>query len=599
MKNIKFLLTLLVAAVAVTFTSCNENDWTPGAQDSAQSVYLSSETTTFIVDMESTSVEIPIFRNQAGEELTVSFLVADESGIFNVPTSVTFAAEDIQTVMTISYNTADMELGVNYPIDIQVRNEENKGNYGPSTLRITIGLPEPWNVGTGIYRDDFFCNMVDGLDAGYMAYIQVEQHAEQTNRIRIKDLFGREMIGSFYGGIPQFIQTDPETHYIEFDVTDPAAVVMVGGDETLSARFEIPVTSTGMACVIEENGPFVPLNIAHTGGPGVFANDIISFPEVQSFWLMDNDGSGFRMNLAGLFAIAMPGATFSDTSISAAYGGMKVAANNVDAKAIVDFTLGYDVDSYKFAVIDSEDTAVAEEVLAGILDGTLEEGVIESDAETTTWEIDAVPGLVTIVAVSYMDGEARENFIDSFYFPGMAGGELPEATLYVEAGSVVDITGNPEVEASYPSSTSLAILVQGIPSEIKTVMYAVLSGVPEGYDSMEIINGYAYDYTEGALSEITETAAESEDGIGYTILVFKNLSPNTTYNTFIYVDTIYGEYVFRNDHTTAEAPAAATYGAPELSTEKFVLMPRLIKDIVPYEGIFVREYTRKSVERLF
>ena len=145
MKNIKFLLTLLVAAVAVTFTSCSESDWTPGTKDSAQSVYLSSEQTKFIVDMESTSVDLPIFRNQAGEALTVSFLVDDQSGIFNVPSTVTFAAEDIQTVMTISFDTADMELGVNYPIAIQVKNEENKGNYGPSTLNITIGLPEPWN----------------------------------------------------------------------------------------------------------------------------------------------------------------------------------------------------------------------------------------------------------------------------------------------------------------------------------------------------------------------------------------------------------------------------------------------------------------------
>lgn len=604
MKNIKFLLTLLVAAVAVTFTSCSESDWTPGAKDSAQSVYLSSEQTKFIVDMESTSVDLPIFRNQAGEALTVSFLVDDQSGIFNVPSTVTFAAEDIQTVMTISFDTAEMELGVNYPIAIQVKNEENKGNYGPSTLDITIGLPEPWNTGTGIYRDDFFCNLVDGLAPGYMAYVEVQQHAEQTNRIRIPDLFGREMTGAFYGGLPQWMQWSNEIQYVEFDVTNPEAVVLVGLDEAMTKAMEVPCSYTGLAIVTEENGPFVDMYLAHTGAaeaPGMYLNDIISFPTPRSFWFIDHEGYGYQMNTSGMFAIAMPGATFSDTSISAAYGGMKVAANNKDAEAIVDFTLGYDVTSYKFAVIDADDALTTEEVLAGIKEGTLEEGVIESTPDVTTWEVAVAPGLFTVVAVSYMDGEVCENFVGTFYFPGMTGGELPEATLSMEVGPVSSFTGNAEHDVQFPASSAMAIMVQGIASEVTAVMYAVVAGAPADYDSMEIIRGYGRDATATVLEDFAEYA-DAETGIGYSILPFTGLTAGTTYNCFMYFDTIYGERVFRIDYTVPAAEdngEAETSGVPVLSSASLELMPRLVRDITPYEGIYVPQYTRKSVQRLF
>ena len=248
MKSLKYILMFLVAAV--TFTACEKEAWTPGEPDAAQCVYFPSDIRSFTLSTEDTSVEFPVYRATAGEAVSVNLLTSvvdptteSETDLFTVPATVSFPAGEVETTYTITFDAAQLEAGVNYQVLLQVKDAEFRGNYGLSSLSFTIGLPEPWvSLGEGIYRDNFYNCLVDGLDPGYMAYVDIQQHAVETHRVRAYALFGRNMMASFYGGIPQFVEYYAEDISLEFDVTDPEAVIIKGDADAL---FESPAQSVG------------------------------------------------------------------------------------------------------------------------------------------------------------------------------------------------------------------------------------------------------------------------------------------------------------------------------------------------------------------
>ena len=353
MKSLKYILMFLVAAV--TFTACEKEAWTPGEPDAAQCVYFPSDIRSFTLSTEDTSVEFPVYRATAGEAVSVNLLTSvvdptteSETDLFTVPATVSFPAGEMETTYTITFDAAQLEAGVNYQVLLQIKDAEFRGNYGLSSLSFTIGLPEPWvSLGEGIYRDNFYNALVDGLDPGYMAYVDIQQHAVETNRVRAYGVFGRSMMAAFYGGIPNFVEYYAEDMSLEFDVTDPEAVIINGdSNEKFGGS---PAQSVGFYM----DGLNLHLVMNDATKLGVYRDGIISFPHPNSFYIINEEYYGLYGNDAGLLAFAFPGASFVDPSISASYAGMTVNAQG-EAKAIIEFSLGFDVTSYKFVVLEQD-----------------------------------------------------------------------------------------------------------------------------------------------------------------------------------------------------------------------------------------------------
>lgn len=599
MKSLKYILLFLAAAV--TFTACEE-EWTPGEPDAAQSVYFPSDIRSFTLGTEDTSVEFPVYRATAGEAISVNLLtsVVDpttdaETDLFTVPATVSFPAGEMETTYTITFDVAQLEAGVKYEVLIQVKDAEFRGNYGISSLSFTIGLPEPWvSLGEGIYRDNFYNALVSGLDPGYMALVDIQQHAIETHRVRAYGVFGRNMMAAFYGGIPEFVEYHTEDMSLEFDMTDSEAII-INGDSNATFGGS-PAQSVGFYL----DGLNLHLVMNDATKLGVYRDGIISFPHANSFYIIDENYYGLYGNDSGLLAFALPGASFVDPSISADYVGMNVNAQG-EAKALIEFTLGFDVTSYKFVVLEEDATATAEEVIAGILDGTLEEGVfVAEDASQLAWELDIKKGYFTIVAVPYIGEDSYDAYVEKFYFPGADDIVYPEFDGSITVGSIAGITGNPEYEASYPCTSTMGILLQSTMGDaIKSIKYYVTGEKldPETADEVYLTNGNdASTYIEQLIEK------------GYGIMVFQKLEAGATVNVIVGFETVFGTFTFRETYTLpTEAPVApetpeegeeGEEGEDEAGQASIKLAPRIVKDVVPYYGEIKHVYTVRQAQSL-
>ena len=651
MKSLKYILLFLAAAV--TFTACEE-EWTPGEPDAAQSVYFPSDIRSFTLTTEDTSVEFPVYRAVAGDAVAVNLLtsVVDptteaETDLFTLPTSVSFAAGEVESSYTITFDTAQLEAGVKYNVMIQVKDAEFRGNYGISSLSFTIGLPEPWvSLGEGIYRDNFYSCLVNGLDPGYMAYVDIQQHAVEQTRVRAYALFGREMMASFYGGIPDFVEYYAEDMSLEFDMTDPEAIIIKGDADAI---FESPAQSVGFIM----DGMKLHLVMNDATKLGVYRDGIISFPHANSFYIVDEEYYGLYGNDAGLLAFAFPGSSFVDPSISADYAGMTIDAEG-NAKAVVEFKLGFDVTSYKFVVLDADATATVEEVVAGILDGTLEEGVyVSEDASQLKWEVPVKKGVFTVVAVPYIGEDAYDAYDEMFYFPG-AEVQIPEFEAEVVVDSIYNITGNAANEEAFPTTSSFGIYMgTEMGDAIKSITYFVGQGALDEKidDSVYIANGKD---ASAFIPDIIEK--------GYAIMVFQDMPAGMECGVLISFDTVFGVKTIRTTYTIpTEAPVIpetpgegdgtegdgtegdgtegdgtegdgtegegtegdgtegdgtegegtegegtegegtegdATQQSFKASKSSLVRAPRIVKDIVPYYGEVKHEYTARQAQAL-
>jgi hypothetical protein len=397
------------------------------------------------------------------------------------------------------------------------------------------------------------------------------------------------MMASFYGGIPEFVEYYAEDMSLEFDVTDPDAVI-INGDS--NAKFGgSPAQSVGFYM----DGLNLHLVMNDATKLGVYRDGIISFPHPNSFYIIDEEYYGLYGNDSGLLAFALPGASFVDPSISAAYAGMNVNAQG-EAKAIIEFTLGFDVTSYKFVVLEEDATATAEEVIAGILEGTLEEGVfVAEDASQLTWELDIKKGIFTVVAVPYIGEDAYDAYVDMFYFPG-AEIQIPEFTAEVIVDSIYNITNNPATEEAYPTTSSFGIYLESeMGDAIKSITYFVGKGALDEKidDSVYIANGKD---ASAFIPDITEK--------GYAIMAFQNMQAGMECGVLISFDTVYGVKTFRTTYTipteAPEIPETPETGDEEEGAEQASLMlaPRIVKGIVPYYGEIKHEYTARQAQSL-
>ena len=494
MKNFKFIYLLLVAVGALAFTACDKHDWTPGEPDANQGVFFpSTVATSYDVAKTDSSVTLPVYRSNKGEASSVAIRYDDPSALFTIPSSVDFAAGESESEFVISFDGDKLVPGTAYSIALQI-SSDNASKYGYSELTIKIGVPEPWvDLGQGIYIDDFLRNLLEDVPAGLGAYVPVQQHAENENRIRIVNPFSMDVVGYMWGGVPGFfVWEEGVDTFFEFDVTDPNNVLLAGA----------PAVPIGIGANFKDVG-ILPLYLyVVEGAPITFAEGIIRFAQNGIYLAYPGDGDfeGWSANTEGMTMYLMPGVELVDYALIPEYGGMIVSADNTQSAAILNFTVGADVESFKFVVVPG--AVDAEAVAATIVDGTAE-NIVEGDAENTTFQVALTTGSYSVVAVAYAGGEVVGDVASMFfYYPGVGAGEAPEADVKFVLGSVAELTENAEYEAQFPAEYKLGILLDfANPAEVTGLKFysgyvaeveaAIADGTFASYDA--IVDKYGQD----------------------------------------------------------------------------------------------------------
>ena len=550
MRKFNFIYLFLAFVGVLSMTSCEHKyaDYTPGSQDQNMGVYFPS-IDVLEVTADATSVDILIARNNAEEAAEVSLRAEDieSTELFTVPSSVSFAAGETETTLTIEFNDA-LEVGKTYSLRLQLDQSE-ASQYAISEYVFSIVIPEPWeDWGTGLYVDDFYCVLMaaagSDIPAGYVAPVPFQKHGENENRIRVVNPASMQMFSNLWGGVPGVLIFPEGNAYIEFDITDPSDVKMVNNPARMGVQINFTEGASEMGLEVVEGA-----KIIYEEGKIIFPKDGV----IMGYYNGDQYNQWADANASGLMMFAVPGVEIKDYAIMATYGGMTVEADNTTNSAILDFIYGADVATFKFAVVPGNVTdasATVEAIVAGSEELTIFEGVAEENGSSFKVALPA-SGTYTVVTVPYSaEGEAmvEDTNVYPFYYPGLGGAEKPVAEIKVLFDSVYELTGMEEYETEFPSEYFVAAGIVANADELKSIKIWVgetASIAGSGYTPEEIVAEYGADATE-KIEVIREK--------GSVVLGPYNMKTGSTVSFLAAIETLYGDTQFFNlEYTLPDA----------------------------------------------
>lgn len=444
MKSLKIFILMTVAIAAGFFAACSDSDPEPSGVSGAQVYFPENIATDYSISDDVSSIAIPVRRIVTDAALNMSVLADDPSGMFNIPSTVSFAAGQEAAELLITFDRTKLTDGQSYPLAFLLNDETNTTPYGNRTLNITV-TPWPWEkMGTGKFREGYLGDIFDGA----MVEIEVTIHKHKSTEgvYMVEEMFGWPYMTEFFGATQaqlsgQFSYTPSN---IIFDCTDPTHV-------TVAKQW------TGITENTYGYGQFMFASQA----AGTLANGIITFPNNGLIAELAGLGRTFDVNANGTFRIMFPGAEAVDYSLAAAYGGMKVSPDNTTASAVIDFSYGADVQGISYILASGNVTDKAGEIADQIVAGTIENinvvenfpvgaGTVSSEAELTA------AGVYTVVALPKdKSGKLLSSEVSaaSFFFPGLGGSSAPDCDITAMMGLVS--VNWPEQSAECPDEYSL------------------------------------------------------------------------------------------------------------------------------------------------
>ena len=563
MKKFNFIYLLLAFVGVITMTSCEHPyaDYTPGPQDQNMGVSLKS-LDSFEVTAEDTSVSIVVARTDASEAATLSVRAAEitDSGLFEFPSSVSFEAGATEANYTVTFAAGSLEVGKSYQFTVQLDQAEATA-YAISEYSYTVMIPEPWiSLGEGIYFDELLCyRLADptGLQ-GVGTYVEFQQHAVETHRIRVVNPYGPETVAGMWGGLPTWMSFAEGTHYIEFDITDPNNVKIAPGENVVELVDDAGNPAAYAYLTGINDGTYDLAFLWDAKYPIVLKDGVIKYP-VGGMYLSGFQGGEYlgdfdSANQLGYMQYYLPGVDFVNYDMTVEYGGMKVEADNATTSVVLNFGFGGNVEAFKFTVVDgniTDATAIVEAIVAGSEEITIYEGNIETYEYTVPVQ---GTGMKTVVAVPYAEGEAKTDYalVYAFYFPGLGSAEIPQAEIYAYLRGVAELTGNPAYESQFPSDKYAALGIIANADEL--VAMRVWLGTAEDVNGATDEELLASEYVQDISKGIADIAKN-----GSVIYGPWEFETGTTVVAVLAFDTIYGAtQVMHLEHTVQAAAAEQT-----------------------------------------
>ncbi len=539
MKNIKSLLYAAAAVLLLPLTSCSDDDYALVPAPAGQEVYFSeSLTTTIALSRDASTVEIPVMRVKTEEAETIQLMSQDESGLFTIPSSVTFAAGANKANVVISYNVEDLTPSEEYPVSLLVMG--NDSEWGKSQVELKLFLTEPWvKLGTGLFRDDIVAPAF-GFES-LEEEVEIYEYEGREGYYYIDSPYNAVLLARMVDADPSELKNNVQPVQFIIDATDPNAVV-IG-----SASNPQPC-----GCTFGTDGWMSTFSYV----PGTLKDGVITFPVEGLRICFDgaaHAGKAYTCNADGLFRVVLPGVVLSDTSISAAYDGMKVSSDGETASALFNLSFGADVASYKFVIANGDATADFDDLVAGIIDGSAENVNDGSVADTTIAVALEASGLCSFVAVPYdAAGEAvaEDAILELFFFPGAGGATVPDIEVSLELGFASDYLIE-SAWSKYPATSILFFFVEGPKgaNEVKSATYylnktSVIESAP--YTKEELLAKFG--------TEDADIPADINEN-GYHLNYFENLSANTSYTLLVKLESIYGKtYILSAEKKTEAIP---------------------------------------------
>lgn len=399
MKAIKKLLYFLAVAGTTMFaSSCTDDlEYTPAGQPSGQQVYFAVDLAeTINLEVNSSSVTIPVSRVVTEEAASFSIFATEESGLFTIPSTVNFAAGESTANLVITYTYSALTQDQAYSCTLTIGDTENTSPYGMTSYEFSLIAPSPWtSLGEGTLTDDVITAAFDIENQVFTVEIQESDNTPGMYRIvdpYIDNLYS--LRASESGSSSNY------SCYLVIDCTNPDAVTI--------AKQNMGILGTDL-------GDFQ----MESTSPGTLVNGVITFPQNGLVLTFSKYPGDFPANGSGLFKVVLPGASdVAAPAVTVAYKGSFIDAASNKSNAVLDFTLNETATSYKFAVVEgniAKNEAALTETAGKIVDGSLES--TEGTASGSVLYPLAVSGTFTVVAVPFnAEGDAGAAAATAFIY---------------------------------------------------------------------------------------------------------------------------------------------------------------------------------------
>ena len=405
MKTLKNIFYFLAAASLVGFTSCSDDDATTSLKG-AQIFFSTELPSTVEIEKGQSSVQLSIERMNATEAISVPLFSTDESGLFSMPTEVSFNAGETSAKVTVNFSFDALTTDVSYPLQITIGDTENSSPYGLSSYSFNIIYPAPYtSLGSAQYTEDLL-TAVYGIGNDTFP-IEIQQSDENPGVYRLKNLYN---VNSPFFQLYSFSDGSGTTsdYYITIDCSDPEAVTI--------AKQPLGFTLEGMG----------ELSLYSTA-PGSFKDGVITFPKEGLSLVIPSYSDNYPTNASGLFKVVLPGASdVAAPAVTVAYLGSFIDGSSATTNAVFSFTLNETATSYKFAVVEgniTKDEAALTVTAGKIVDGSLES--TEGTASGNVLHPLTVSGTFTVVAVPFnAEGESGATAAASFIYSAEGAPEL-------------------------------------------------------------------------------------------------------------------------------------------------------------------------------
>lgn len=586
-RNILFLssLTLVLAA-------CQEEKVEPGEKDldGCYGVYFPAQdkAVKLVLDpAEPTSTKITVMRKNSEGEITVPVTVADTSKLFKFA-PITFKDGQAETTIDVTFD--GIGIGNTYLASLTIEDPAYASKYNSNPISIDVKvLREKWNnLGVGTWVEHGVFN----FDAPENVIIHQNDLDKTKYRIYMR-------------------YPDPEKEGEEYALYSPKSdeylsLRLLKSGEVLKSKTEdFKVDKDGLVLFdIFDTG--IPYD---TGAPNIwfvhpfnlskpvnlwYYNKVISYQDdrvtpagiqLAPYYYIDGLGAIDRSQEDGIITIVFPGAVLTDYTVKVSVG------ETVDGEIPVEFALGADVATAKYAVYEGElSKAAAERHANAIVKGDEESKVVpETGAVSLTLD---KSGVYSLVAVSLDDkNEFQESAVSTFNY--VAKGDEEKYPVTVSAG--LELTSRYEPEGYTKVNSALFYVYGKNLTEVKASLIPTAKLDPTKLDSLA-----------REPKSVSDSILNLVNTTGWTDL-FTELAPVTDYTLIVWASNGYRSKVFTSEITTEglarvkKGTGTYTYSLVFLDEDK---KPQAVKGLglyadPNYENAYVIENWGNGVELKF
>lgn len=493
----------LLSVMALTLGSCTEEYEYSAAKVEGQQVYFSNALgSTLNLSNTESSYALTLNRVDTSSELTVNLTLSDESGIYSIPSSVTFAQGDSAVQFNLSYDPTKLEYDVFNSVTIAIADADYTTPYGNSAYTFSAGMPSPYVLlGTGTFADN---NL--GL-SGY-AEVEIYQNQNNPNEIRVMHPYDDYVEYFTEKGEKTFPDLVPE--YLQLYIMNKGDMFPSGATATEDGLVYFDQAYIGFILFSDSENCTQILHPSMLSGLPVEYNRVLDWQDdgtpgqiqLAPYYMDHIEGNSvYGQSLAaqnGGIIITFPGFDPKDYTVEVSYLGAFSSADG-DSYAMGNVTLGEDIEEAKVAVVEGNDVNTA---LAQILAGTVETTTITESGEVR------IPckysGACTMIAIGYAEGEMQAYSAAAFDFTlGPSDWTTIGTGLYTDhifcLNLVNSSTGEPAPPVQYPVQVQESNTTPGVYRILKPYAPDVYGYAGDfGYDTSKnyniIINASDPDY---------------------------------------------------------------------------------------------------------